>query len=128
MSSPTTLLPFQPLAMSPAQLAAVSYLARYSGRTHNLYAFQLRRWFSWCEANSLDPLVGIQRAHVELYIRQLGESGLADSSVVTMVHGVRGFFRYAHIDGTISSDPRSMHACPRSTATSPALKAWIGSS
>jgi site-specific recombinase XerD len=105
MLNATTLLPFQPLAMSPAQLAAVSYLARYSGRTHHMYAFQLRRWFAWCEANALDPLVGIQRAHVELYIRHLGESGLMASSVVTMMHGVRGFFRYAHVDGVISSDP-----------------------
>ena len=32
MSIPTTLLPFQPATMSTAQLAAVSYLARYSGR------------------------------------------------------------------------------------------------
>lgn len=38
MSSPTTVLPLQPLSMSPAQLAAVSYLARYAGRTHHLYA------------------------------------------------------------------------------------------
>lgn len=59
------LLPFQPDAMSPAHLAAVSFLARYSSRTHALYAFQLRRWFAWCEANGLDPLLGIQRAHVE---------------------------------------------------------------
>jgi hypothetical protein len=36
----TTLLPFQPDAMSPAQLAAVSYLARYAGHTHVLYAYQ----------------------------------------------------------------------------------------
>jgi hypothetical protein len=50
MPNATTLLPFQPLAMSPAQLAAVSYPARYSGRTHSLYAFQLRRWFAWCDA------------------------------------------------------------------------------
>ena len=28
----TTLLPIQPEAMTPAQLAAVSYLARYTGR------------------------------------------------------------------------------------------------
>jgi hypothetical protein len=27
----TMLLPFQPMSMSPAQLAAVSYLARYTG-------------------------------------------------------------------------------------------------
>ena len=38
MSAPTTLLPFQPATLSTAQLAAVSYLARYAGRTHALYA------------------------------------------------------------------------------------------
>lgn len=113
MSNPNGLLPFQPLSMSPAQLAAVSYLARYSGRTHHLHAFQLRRWFSWCEDNGLDPLLGIQRAHIELYIRELGESGLMDSSVVTMLHGVRGFFRYAHIDGTIASDPAVYARLPK---------------
>ena len=37
MSGSTTLLPFQPLSMSAAHLAAVSYLARYAGRTHDLY-------------------------------------------------------------------------------------------
>ena len=113
MPSPNSMLPFQPLSMSPAQLAAVSFLARYSGRTHTLYAFQLRRWFSWCEDNGLDPLIGIQRAHVELYIRRLGESGLMDSSVVTMMHGVRGFFRYAHIDGTIAADPAVYARLPK---------------
>src|SRR6476620_6981143 len=55
-----TLLPFQPDAMTPAQLAAVSYLARYSGHTHDVYAYQLRLLFEWCEGNNLDPLVGIQ--------------------------------------------------------------------
>ena len=43
----TTLLPFQPDAMTPAQLAAVSYLAHYSGHT------QLRRWFASCETHVL---------------------------------------------------------------------------
>jgi hypothetical protein len=42
----TILLPFQHEAMTPAQLAAVSYLARYTGHTHALYAYQLRRWFT----------------------------------------------------------------------------------
>jgi hypothetical protein len=55
----TTLLPFQPDAMAPARLAAVSYLARYTGQTHSLYTYQLRRWFTWCETNTLEPLVGI---------------------------------------------------------------------
>src|SRR4051812_27312912 len=103
--SHTVLMPFQPDHMSAGQLAAVSYLARYAGHTHTLYTAQLRRWFDWCELNDLDPLVGIQRAHVELYIRYLGESGLRASSVNTSMHAVRGFFRFAHIDGLISSDP-----------------------
>jgi site-specific recombinase XerD len=84
------LLPFQPLSMSTAQLAAVSFLARNAGRTHRLYTYQLKRWFTWCEGNGLDPQLGIKRAHVELYIRHLDETGLMDSSIATMMHGVRG--------------------------------------
>ncbi|MDQ3421875.1 MAG: tyrosine-type recombinase/integrase [Actinomycetota bacterium] len=99
--------------MTPAQLAAVSYLARYPGHTHQLYAAALRRWFGWCETNGLDPLAGIQRAHIELYIRHLHESGLRDSSVNTMMHGVRGFFRFAHIDGLITADPAVYARLPR---------------
>jgi site-specific recombinase XerD len=122
------LLPFQPASMSTAHLAAVSFLARYSGRTHALYEYQLREWFTWCEHHGLDPLVGVQRAHVELYIRTLGERGLMDSSIVTMMHAVRGFFRFAHIDGLISADPAVYARLPRSTGTSPAPRAWTGSS
>ncbi len=55
-------LPYQAAAMSTPQLAAVSYLARYSGRTHVLYSYQLRQWFSWRENNGLDPLSRMQRA------------------------------------------------------------------
>ncbi|MGH3333415.1 MAG: tyrosine-type recombinase/integrase [Nocardioidaceae bacterium] len=111
--SNTTVLPFQPDAMTPAQLAAVSYLTRYSGHTHTLYAYQLRRWFAWCETNRLDPLVGIQRAHVELYIRHLGDRDLMPSSVNTMMHGVRGFFRFANIDGLIPADPAVYARLPK---------------
>jgi len=113
MFASTNLLPFQPASMSTAQLAAVSFLARYAGRTHALYAYQLGRWFSWIPTNGLDPLVGIQRAHVELYIRQLGESGLMDSSVNTTMHAVRGYFRFAHIDGLISADPAVYARLPK---------------
>jgi len=107
------ILPFQPSSMSPAQLSAISYLARYAGATHALYAAQLRRWFAWCDTNGLDPLIEIQRAHVELYIRQLGEDGLMDSSVNTMMHAVRGYFRFAHIDGIIPADPAVHARLPR---------------
>ncbi|QDO88576.1 hypothetical protein FNH13_09690 [Ornithinimicrobium ciconiae] len=112
-NSSTKVLPFQPSSMSSAQLAAVSFLARYSGATHALYRTQLGRWFAWCTANGLDPLVGIQRAHVELYIRELGDAGLMDSSVNTMMHAVRGYFRFAHIDGIIPADPAVYARLPK---------------
>ncbi len=124
MSASTILLPFQPSTMSTAQLAAVSFLARYAGRTHALYTSHLARRFAWCEGNGLDPLVGIQRAHVEPYIRHLGESGLMDSSIVTMMHGVRGYFRFAHIDGLISADPAGYARLPRVQQGRPAPKGW----
>lgn len=104
-TSSTATLPFQPSSMSPAQLAAVSFLARYSEATHALYRTQLARWFAWCETNGLDPLVGIQRAHVELYIRNLGDAGLDGLLGQHDDARVRGYFRFAHIDGTITADP-----------------------
>ena len=113
MSASTVLLPFQPSSMSTAQLAAVSFLARYSGRTQTLYTYQLKRWIAWCEGNGLDPLIGIQRAHVELYIRGLGDAGLMDSSINTMMHAVRGYFRFAHVDGLISADPAVYARLPK---------------
>ena len=113
MSEPKVLQPFQPATMSTAHLAAVSFLALYAGRTHQLCEHQLREWFSWCDSNALDPLVGVQRAHIELYIRSLGERGLMDSSVVTMMHAVRGFFRFAHIDGLIAADPAVYARLPK---------------
>jgi len=112
-SASTVLLPFQPSAMSTAQVAVVSFLARYSGRTHALYTYQLARWFAWCKSNGLDPLLGIQRAHVELYIRGLGDAGLMDSSINTMMHAVRGYFRFAHVDGLISADPAVYARLPK---------------
>jgi len=58
-------------------------------------------------------LVRIQRAHIELYIRQLGQCGLRVPSVNTMMHGVRGFFRFAHIDGLIAADPAVYARLPK---------------
>jgi integrase/recombinase XerD len=101
----------------------------YTGHTHALYAYQLRRWFTGCDTNALDPLAGIQRVHVELYIRHLHDSGLRDSSINTMLHGVRGFFRFTHIDGLIAADP-AVYARPgppqSSSSTSLSLTAaWL---
>ncbi|HQR81109.1 MAG TPA: hypothetical protein PLT68_12915 [Actinomycetota bacterium] len=36
-----------------------------------------------------------------------------DSSIVTMTHGVRGYFRCAHIDGLITADPAVYARLPK---------------
>lgn len=128
MSPTSTLLPWQLDGLTSTQLAAVSYLARYSGPTHALYAYQLRRWFGWCESNGLDPLTGVQRAHVELYIRGLAESGLRDSSICTMMHGVAG--SSGSRTSTASSPPtrRSTSGCRSCNPTRPPPRASTGSS
>ncbi len=80
MSNPI-LLPFQPDAMTPAQLTAVVLpgpLHRAHPRPVCLSAAPL---VHLVRDQRLDPLLGIQRAHLELYIRHLGESGLRVSSV-----------------------------------------------
>src|SRR6478672_6701959 len=47
------------------------------------------------------------------YIRHLRQSGLMASSVNTSMHAVRGFFRFAHIDGLIPSDPAVYARLPK---------------
>ncbi|MFE7223517.1 site-specific integrase [Nocardioides sp. NPDC057577] len=113
MSTASKLPPSQPLSMTTAEMAAVSLLAHYSGHTHELYSYQLCRWFTWYQTNGLDPLIGIQRAHVKLYIRNLGEAGLMASSINTMMHGLRGCFRFAHIDRLIPADPAVYARLPK---------------
>jgi len=51
--------------------------------------------------------------HHELYIRHLHDAGLRDSSINTRLHGVRGLFRSAHIDGLIAADPAVYARLPR---------------
>ena len=42
-----------------------------------------------------------------------GDRGLMDSSVVTTMHAVRGYFRFAHVDGLIPSDPAVYARLPK---------------
>ena len=50
------------------------------------------------------------------------------SSVVTMMHAVRGYFRFAHIDGLVGSDPAVYARLPKIHRDDSAPKDWTGSS
>lgn len=87
-----------------AQLAAAAFLARYDGRTLDAYRHDLRVFFQWAAEVGLEVLAAT-RPEIELYVRTLQERGLAPSTIDRRLSTVCGLYRFAHIDGRISSNP-----------------------
>jgi site-specific recombinase XerD len=87
-----------------AQLAAVAFLARYSGRTLDAYRHDLRAFFQWATDKQLIVLKAT-RPHIELYRAAMEERGLAASTIDRRLSTVCGFYRFAHIDGRIAANP-----------------------
>ena len=97
-------LPDDAFAIDDAQLAAVAFLVRYNGRTLDAYRHDLRGFFQWSAANDLAVLVAT-RPHIELYRSWMEDRGLAASTIDRRLSTVCGFYRFAHIDGRIASNP-----------------------
>jgi integrase/recombinase XerD len=87
-----------------AQVAVAGFLARYSGRTLEAYRHDLRGFFQWA-ADVGVAVLEATRPHVELYRSMLEERGLAASTIDRRLSTVCGFYRFAHIDGRIASNP-----------------------
>jgi site-specific recombinase XerD len=101
----TTLgLPTDDFVIDDAQLAAVAFLARYSGRTLDAYRHDLRGFFQWAADCELTVLAAT-RPHIELDRSWMEERGLAASTIDRRLSTVCGFYRFAHIDGRIASNP-----------------------
>ena len=101
----TTLeLPTDDFVVDDAQLATAAFLARYSGRTLGAYRHDLRGFFQWAADHDL-PVLAATRPHIELYRSWMEERGLAESTIDRRLSTVCGFYRFAHIDGRIASNP-----------------------
>ena len=103
--------PFQPISatieanvIDEAELAAIAFLARYSGRTLDAYRHDLRNLFQWAADHGLLVLAAT-RTHLEWYRTSMEERGLAASTIDRRLSTACGFYRFAHIDGRISSNP-----------------------
>jgi integrase/recombinase XerD len=83
-----------------AQLAAVSFLARYSGRTLEAYRHDLRGFFQWATDIGIAVLEA-SRSHIELFRAWMEDHGLAASTIDRRLSTVCGSYRFAHIDGRI---------------------------
>jgi site-specific recombinase XerD len=108
-----------------AQLAAVSFLARYSGRTLEAYRHDLRSYFQWATDHGI-AVMQPSRAHIELFRAWMEDRGLAASTIDRRLSTVCGFYRFAHIDGRIRSNPPSPYADLRSTHRT--SRGWIAPS
>lgn len=92
-------------ALPGCSLARRSHLlARYSGRTLDAYRQDLRWYFQWAADRHLDVLTAA-RGHIELYRHDMEQRGLAPSTIDRRLSTVCGFYRFAHIDGRITSNP-----------------------
>lgn len=87
-----------------AELAAASFLARYSGRTLEAYRQDLRGYFQWAADNGIEVLTAT-RGHIEVYRSAMEARGLAASTIDRRLSTTCGFYRFAHIDGRIPSNP-----------------------
>ena len=105
-----------------AQLAAVSFLARYSGRTLEAYRHDLLGYFQWASDNDLAVLTAT-RPHLELFRAWMEGRGLAASTIDRRLSTVCGFYRFAHIDGRIGSNPGAVRS---STSGAPDRRARVG--
>jgi site-specific recombinase XerD len=91
-------------AFDEAQLAAAAFLARYSGRTLDADRHDLRAFFQWA-ADFRPHRADRDQAHIELYRTSMEDRGLAASTIDRRLSTVCGYYRFAHIDGRIPSNP-----------------------
>jgi site-specific recombinase XerD len=96
--------PHAEFEVDEARLAVAGFLARYSGRTLEAYRHDLRGFFQWAADTGL-PVLDATRPHIELYRTAMEERGLAASTIDRRLSTVCGFYRFAHIDGRIASNP-----------------------
>src|SRR5215213_7544209 len=86
-----------------AELAAAAFLARYQRRTLDAYRYDLRAFFQWAamtastSSSHSSPDRALRAGH--------GGPGLAATTIDRRLSTVCGFFRFAHIDGRIASNP-----------------------
>jgi len=96
--------PFDDAGFDEAQLAAASFLARYSGRTLEGYRHDLRGFVQWAADHDV-PVLAATHPHTELWRGSMEERGLAPSTIDRRLSSICRFYRFAHIDGRIRSNP-----------------------
>src|SRR4051794_1252891 len=81
---------------------------------------RLMDYFAWCERHGLGPW-DADRAHVELYARELERNGRSPATVARRLSTLAGFYRYAVEEGVRHVSPVAHVRRPRVGQDSPTL-------
>ena len=95
-----------------ALLAAIAFLARYSGQTLDAYRQDLRYFFDWAGLAGIQVMMAT-RPHIELYRHHMEQRSLAPATIDRRLATICGFYRFAHIDGRITTNPAQYVRLPR---------------
>src|SRR5690349_5116144 len=104
MAVSQSLVLYDPCAANPKVIVMGGFLAGYSARTREAYTLDLRQFNESCDAHNLH-LFEIQRAHIELYARELEERGRARATIGRRLSTIAGFYRYSEEEGHIDHLP-----------------------
>jgi site-specific recombinase XerD len=107
--------------LDPLRLAAVAYLARFTGLSRTHTESDLRIYLAWCAERRVDPLA-VGRPQVELYVRWMQEvRRFKPSTVSRRMSVVAGFYRTCVLDGVLAHSPAEHVRRPPVPAESPTL-------
>ncbi len=104
--------------------AAIGYLRhleverRMAANTVQAYARDLGRLSAWARAKERD-LEGLERTHLEAFVRDTMAEGLSPASTARLVAAVRGLYRFLRLTGRIPVNPADDLPAPRQFAALP---------
>ncbi len=111
-STTAVLVRAEDTAMIKERLAIGGFLAGYAGHTLASYTTDLRVFARWCEDHHVG-LLGVQRAHLELFGRWMEQEGRMRSTVARRLSTLASFYRYCHTEGILERNPAANVRRPR---------------
>ena len=103
----TILDPFTDEDIPEYQRVGLAFLAGYRNQqTRTGYGQSLKAWFDWCLARSIDPLRGVKRPHIDLWLRVMeDQQGLSPRTIVGRCNALSGYYKYAVMEGYLEASP-----------------------
>jgi site-specific recombinase XerD len=86
------------------RVAVAAFLAGYTGATRVSYTTDLRIFTGWCHETGV-ALLGVQRAHLELFARWMEQQGRMTSTIARRLSTLASFYRYCHSEQLIDRNP-----------------------